>query len=149
MKSEKDLKDMTPAEKNRMRVRMYYQKNRERLKKEMMERYYTKKKIIEADKNMLLAEHMDRSCRNALYYANRKMRDLAAEADITDERLLSLIRKKALEYMYDPGTVIRHISLLMDGHPRMIKTEARKVATIMNETIKEYRRLYMTNTKKS
>lgn len=149
MKSEKDLKDMTPAEKNRMRVRMYYQKNRERLKKEMMERYYTKKKIIEADKNMLLAEHMDRSCRKALYYANRKMRDLAAEADITDERLLGLIRKKALEYMYDPGTVIRHISLLMDGHPRMIKTEARKVATIMNETINEYRRLYMTNTKKS
>ena len=146
MKTRKKVLTEEQAERNRQQVLRHYYKNRERLKNAQKERYYRIKDELSHDPEKRMEYSIYRSSNAALYYANKKMRQLAEVTDLNDERLLSIVRIKALLYMFDPGTVIKHIQKLKTGHPRVKHAETRTMAMIMNEVENSYTRIYL-NTK--
>lgn len=123
------------AKKNREYALAYYYGNLERCRKEARERFYRKRDVMRTDGNARILN----SDRVALYYANRILREIIISEDCDTERMMDILRKKSIEYMFDPQTMRRHVEIMQKRRHRVPPTDARKMATIIREAVKEYK----------
>lgn len=126
------------VEKNRKYALAYYYKDLEGNREKARIRYRKGKEERAKDvvKKMTHAQML--SDRQALYYAHHLLRELAAKDGYDEERMLYVLRRKAISYMFDPETMRRHVAILMRRKHRVPTENARKMAMIIREAVKEY-----------
>lgn len=126
------------AEKNRKNAKAYYYKNIEKCRKYSKDQYYKIKESMKDDIEKRMQHSLKLSDRTSLYYSHRLLRELTMKDGYDEERMMYILRRQSITYMFDPETMRRHVEIMLIRRHRVPTENARKMAMIIRETVREY-----------
>lgn len=136
----KKLDTEEKVEKNRKVALAYYYNNLEKCRKYSRDKYHKTKEELDKNVEKKMAHAQMLSDRMALYYAHHLLRELETREAYDEERMLYILRRKSIAYMFDPETMRRHVMIMLKRKHRVPIENARKMAMIIRETVREYKR---------